>query len=165
MFHVEHHNVRSSVLEYRSFFAPLFSQKKRTRSRASSPCRRPQTAKFPAQCYLRAEKGVRNPTGFRGGANKTAPPCGSRWERQISKMFRWNILDETSIFFSALPTLPSGRASDQKSFRQRKRGWGRWFSGTLALAHWLAKMSGNWSLTLPLPVTNCTIYRLANSAG
>jgi hypothetical protein len=26
-------------------------------------------------------------------------------------------------------------------------------------------MSGNWSLTLPLPVTNCTIYRLANSAG
>jgi hypothetical protein len=95
-------NARGNVLDNKSFFAPLFLQKKRSRSRASSPCRRPQTAKHPAHCFLRAEKGVIKATGFRGGTNKTVPPCGSRRVRQISKMFRWNIFDGAVPFFSAL---------------------------------------------------------------
>ncbi len=35
----------------------------------------PQAAKFPVPCFWHTERVVRKATAFRGGANKTAPPC------------------------------------------------------------------------------------------
>ena len=45
------------------------------RFRASSPDRCPQAAKFPVPSFWHTERVVRKATAFRGGANKTAPPC------------------------------------------------------------------------------------------
>jgi hypothetical protein len=38
-----------------------------------------------AQCFLRAEKGVRKATAFRGGTNKTVPPFSGLWKVKIQK--------------------------------------------------------------------------------
>ena len=45
------------------------------RFRASSPDRCPQAAKFPVPYFWHTERVVRKAIAFRGGANKTAPPC------------------------------------------------------------------------------------------
>ena len=45
------------------------------RFRASSPDRCPQAAKSPCHAFGTRRGVVRKATAFRGGANKTAPPC------------------------------------------------------------------------------------------
>ena len=45
------------------------------RFRASSPDRCPQAAKSPCHPFWHTERVVRKAKAFRGGANKTAPPC------------------------------------------------------------------------------------------
>jgi hypothetical protein len=63
----------------------------------------------------RGERGEKSDS-FSRGNEQDRSPFFRFMEGENSKMFRWNIFDETSIFFSALPTLPSGRVSRQNAF-------------------------------------------------
>jgi hypothetical protein len=71
------HDARLSVLDYKSFFAPLFFKKavEVKGEQPLSPSADGET--LLAQCFLRAEKRVRKATAFRGRTNKTVLPCES----------------------------------------------------------------------------------------
>jgi hypothetical protein len=67
-------NARESVLDDKSFLVQQFLENAAEvkGEQPLSPSADGET--LLAQCYLRAEIGVRKATAFRGGTNKTVPP-------------------------------------------------------------------------------------------